>query len=221
LYSLRLGEEALRGRTDADLKHEVVEKLLERSLLQLGNDAMAAKNLRVPLGCATATESALLQYAGTVSGDIADSIAFELEFPYLSNVPVKDLINIREAESESFEAFRSALRAAVHERAKVSGSSGINALAREIQHDILEPKLAALRASLKRNAISVNRNATTAGVSGFVGVVGLFVPGLQQVGATALGLGAALTLGTLNSLKERDSIKASEMYLLLEPALHR
>ena len=199
--------------SDADegpTKRDVIEAVVARYAAHLVSDVVAAKQLGVPLGAAVQLhERVLAQEPATPT---VEDVAFALKLPVLQDVPIPDLIRIREDEHECFEAFRQAIQLAIRER--LTDGAGSVAVAREVERDVIAPALLAIDRRLHAAKRALGRKAATSIAVGAV----LAAVGLLEAAPLILGTGVAGATSTLPALHkyldDRSDVELSDMYFL-------
>jgi hypothetical protein len=146
-------------------------------------------------------------------------VAFNIALPVLNDVPVTDLVRLREAEAESFEQFRLMLRRAIDERIKTDPTASSETIAREIEQDIIAPEVANLRDALSRNLSNLKANAVGVTLGAVTATVGALT---SQTPLITSGLTACSVLGTaaLATYRERLATQSSPMYFFFKAVDH-
>ncbi|WJK36709.1 hypothetical protein [Solwaraspora sp. WMMA2065] len=177
-------------------------------------DVRSARDYGVPLGSAI-RRTAPLAIINDTDPDEA-SVALALRLPRLEGVPVDDLIRIRRDESLSFDRFRVAIRSAIRERVASAGAASSEAIARDIQKDIIEPALLEIEGKLLA-ARRVLRRKTGASIllTSFATAVGLAanIPLLLPAGV-AMGLATATSTYFGKYQEEVRDIELDKLYFL-------
>jgi hypothetical protein len=186
-------------------------------LRYLSYDLTLADELALPLGCTVKLHGRLLrQLDTTLTG--AD-IAFHLQLPVLDNVPVHELLVVRQEEHDHFLTFRSSLRSAIRERARaLSTGNSAEGVANEIRDDVIEPAVAKIRERLLAARHVLNRSAGLSVAIGALGtVVGAFGgPGFAE-GGWAVAAGGVIAAGSKYQA-QRTAVEDEDMYFLWEAA---
>jgi hypothetical protein len=208
------------GRPEQELQAWLGEIVFQEYMIDLTADISAARGHGLPLGSVLAFPGRLLQMSRPAS--VAD-VVFQLQLPVLEGIPTRDLIAIRQKESEYFENFRTALRRAAQERISLVPSATSAAIADQVKTDIVDPELAKIKTRLAASESSLVRKV---GVGLFLGAVattcGILFP-LSPAAALSAGTGTALTATAAAALKHLDTkeeVSLSDMYFLWKAAGH-
>ncbi|HXZ42550.1 MAG TPA: hypothetical protein VEG68_17550 [Terriglobales bacterium] len=189
-------------------------------MVDLVADVSAAREYGLPLGSAQAFSAEMLKLSRPAS--VADVI-FRLELPVLQGVSAAELIAIREANLDSFERFRSALRRAATEGLKANPGRSTVQAAEEIRKDIVEPELAKIKSTL---ACAEQVLVKKASVSIFLGVLATtcgILSGLAPALAVSAGVAATLAgvgPAALKNLDTEGEVRLSDMYFLWKGVGH-
>jgi hypothetical protein len=152
------------------------------------------------------------------------SIAFQVSFPTLENVPINELIAVRLANGDAFLAFREALTKAAREMSALSRGTGYDRLASEIKLQIIDPEIARLNKRLKTAQASLAKKA--AGTIALSTVGTLCAASLGIIPAAAAGaVIAASAIANLNKdlskyIDDKEGIKLSDMYFIWKALEH-
>jgi hypothetical protein len=158
--------------------------------------------------------------APTSAGDVA----MRLTLPILIDIPVKELITVRDAEAESFQVFRTALTRAAQEMIRKGPVTNPQEIADSIVREIINPELAKLTHRLNLAQQALTRKTTISiAMSGLAITCGVLlgapssVAGLAGAGIFASGLGAAVS----KHVDEKQEIQLSDMYFLWKALAHK
>jgi hypothetical protein len=178
------------------------------------HDISAAHVLKASLGSTIWTQSWIASRTKQTADE--STIAFQMDFPSLSNVAFTDLISLRLENKDSFIACRLAIRKAMQELAK--GGSDSNTWADQIVRDMVAPEVARLQTKLeaarkvlaKKSAIAI----TVAAVSTWCGIH----LGLGPVASLGAGSLAAFASGLKDAAskysEERRDLEVSDVSFL-------
>ena len=194
----------------------VARDVVEMYVSNLAMDVTVARLLRAPFGSDLGYYDILLRSFGRKVTE--DDVAFEIQLPFIEDIAPRDLIKLRHDERESFERFRVALRKAIAERMKASGSANASALAIEIERDILRPAVLDVDQRLRAaQQVLTRKAATSLAVGAFATTCGLVLGVPLLVGA-----GAAATAGAIQAeykfIEESRDIRLTDMYFLWKAA---
>lgn len=172
------------------------------------SDITAAQQLRQPLGAGVRMhENALRDEALTV-GDVA----FELQLPVLDELPIWDIVKIRQDGSEYFRNFQHSLSAAIEER--LSDDAVSQALADEVTRDVIEPDVARIAARLRSAESSLKRKAgTSVALGALTTTVGVVIGAPLVVAAGIAAVGTSLPAAH-KYFDDKRSVELSDMYFL-------
>jgi len=204
------------------VRRHVLRDILRTYATHLTADVLAARAAGLPLASTLWLHRQILQEQSRTP--TAEDIAFSLSLPVLANVSVKDLIRIRRDNQDGFERFRDRLREALRERLKTAAAETALALAKEIERDLIEPELRAIRLRLE-TAHSTLAKKTAVGIvlGGLATTCGLLAGAVPAVAATA-GIGTLIATaggGATKTLDEHRDIQLADMYFLWKAIGHR
>jgi hypothetical protein len=200
------------GMDHSDIEHQPSKAEAARSAFGqystgLISDVSASRALGLPL--LEVAENSWMPRS--LHGDTLNesAVALNLRLPVLTNVPVKEVLRYRDDYSASFELFRAALRDAIREQIKRSGSDSPEAIADAVVAECVRPKLAEIEVQLsgvrKTLARKISANIAVAGAAVSVGVIES-VPLVVGVTATAVAASIAQIIGK----RADDKQKAEE-----------
>jgi hypothetical protein len=210
-------------RSEKALRRELATTVYQHTVGYLAADVRAGRMHKLPIGSVIPLEGKFLQMSGPPS---VQDVLFRLELPILEQVPIKDLIEIRNGESEAFTAFRNALREAATERVKLATAETASVIAEQIRLDVIQPSLDNIRLHLakaqgslaKKIGVGIFLGALATGCGLLLGPVGL-VPAL----AISAGIGTTVTAtGTAAAkyLDETTDLSLEAMYFLWKATEH-
>jgi hypothetical protein len=179
-------------------------------MAHLVSDVIAARQLHLPLGAGVALHEDVLGTPSTAV-DIG-VVAFELELPVLSDLPIREIVKIRQDEFECFLKFRHALTAAIKECA-ASGVSNREAADR-VCEEFIEPAIVDIAARLRSAERTLNKSAGAAAVLGaLVTTAGVLtaVPLVVEGGIAAVGFSVP---ALQKYFDKKGSVELSDMYFL-------
>jgi hypothetical protein len=204
----------------SDLSKRPSEKRVARAAFgkscnALISDASAAQSLRVPL-MQSAEHTWILRAADLTDSSIDEtSVALNIQLPVLANVPLKELLRYREDNSASFVLFRDALRGAMMEQIKRSGSDSPEAIASAVVRDYIDPQVAKIEQELTvaKKTLARKVNAHIAVGSAAVGV-GYFGNMHLLIGATVAAAAASITTIINKNADNKEPIENKPYYFL-------
>lgn len=149
----------------------MAEAVFARYVSHLVSDVETARLIDVPLGTSLPAHEILL--ARREQQVTESDVAFNLQLPILSNLPLGELLKVRQDEWVYFDRFRQSLKEAIRQR--VSGdASSPGGVAEQIYQDVIEPglndvtrRLDVIQKALNRKlrtGIAVGTLITTVGV---------------------------------------------------------
>lgn len=198
---------------DGDARPEpsaVVDVVFARYLSHLVSDVATARGLSLPLGASIQVHEDLLGL--TNRPPRADDVAFELNLPVLSELPVRDVIRLRADETEYFLKFRDALEVAIRERL-AAGESARDA-ASKIEKEIIEPALNDIAARLRSAERAVDRKIGAAiGFGAVAATVGVIGGAPLVVGAGVAAMGTSVSAAQ-KYFDDKGSVELADMYFL-------
>jgi hypothetical protein len=193
-------------------KEDVLRDFFGDHCSALISDVSAARNLQLPL--LQPAEELLLEYAGSDSNPMDRVVALQLRLPVLINVPVKEVLYLRQKYSAEFDRFRTALQAAVKEQLARNDTESPEVVARAVIDEYVAPELARIESELnvdrKVLAKKIGANVAVAGTAVSVGALA----GIPLV--VAAGVAAIIpAFGPINKyFDDRGGIELSDLYFL-------
>ncbi len=207
-------EDYLRSRATRTVAPDYMEAL--------ESDLKLANVLKGPLASTLWSH----QRAIAALGEMPDpsSIAFNVSFPTLENVPIKELIAIRSANGDAFHAFRDAIAKAAREMCAVSREPSYDSLAKQIKSQVIDPEITRLNIRLKTAKASLARKAAGTITLSTVGTLCAASLGIVPA-ATAGVVVAAAAIGNLTKdlskfIDDRDAVRLSDMYFIWKALKH-
>jgi hypothetical protein len=208
------------GRSDKELKKSLAETVFEEYMVDLVADVGAARCNDLPLGSVLAFPGRILQMSRPAS--VAD-VVFQLQLPVIEGISARDLIAVRDQESEYFERFRAALRHAAQERIAQAPRGATSAtIANEITADVIGPELERIGSRLAASESSLVKKTGVGLLLGTVATTCGLLYGAPEVALSA-GTGtvvAATAAAALKYLETREDVSLSDMYFLWKAAGH-
>ena len=201
--------------SEAQQKHDLSEQLVDMSMPLLVRDLLTARRYRAPLGNTVPLHQTTLNMFNRPSSPA--SIAFHIDLPVVRGIPIERLVQLRRDERDSFERMRAAIRTAAQERLKSAGDSSADAIAGEVERDILNPAISEIRQRLKAVSIAMKKE-TAFGVSlgalaTTCGLVTGVAPPLAAGAGIATAIAAAARAGS-RRIGELQDIESSTYYFL-------
>jgi len=197
------------GRTEATIR-DVCEAVFGRYSAHLVSDLSAAKQLGLPLGAGVHMHEDAL--SGWSRSRTIEDVAFHLQLPVLDELPIADIVRVRQDEMEFFHNFRHALSIAIEDRLSADASS--QAVAGEIGRDVIEPELARIAARLRAAETTFKRKAgASVAVGALATTVGVVIGAPLVVVAGAAAVGTSLTAAH-KYFDDKESVELSDMYFL-------
>jgi hypothetical protein len=131
-----------------------LEFTLARNIVQLhwagtASDMYLANSMSLPVGLGLGLEARL---ADLRRNSVSPSeVAFKLVLPVVDGLPVKELLALRESESDAFEGFRDSLTEAIKDRlvGPEDAVEDVGALADELRSDVIDPALHRIQRRLR------------------------------------------------------------------------
>ena len=178
------------------------------------SDLYTANSIKLPIGLGIGLEARM---AGLQRNSISPAeVAFDLVLPVVDGLPVKELISLRESENDAFEGFRDCLTKAIKERVSLAGSSidNVNALALEIQSDVINPALHRIQRQLRAAEGVLQKNSRyNIAIAGLATVCGVFTTPDIATAVAAVALAGTGIVGSQFVSEKRD-IALDDMYFL-------
>jgi hypothetical protein len=221
IIPIHFSREAI-GNNDIDwIRNTAAHDILHFHIASLENDLIVSKETKASLASVFWSHAGAL--SSTSGGPDTSNVLFELTFPSLSQIPIRELLSLRAQEGAAFNACRAALRQAAKEMLAESSTSNPTKIADAIRMDIVEPELSRLAVKLKSAQTAMGRKATFAiALTGVSTMCGLLLDG-------GTGAAAGATIGLLSSggmataskyCDERAEIESSDMFFLWKALGH-
>lgn len=200
--------EGLVGRIQQDIKFELFASQIFHAAF------LTERDLHIDILNAISENSALRKRNVLVEKYLTALV------PFLNDIKITELIELRRREQDSFVLFRQSLNRAIDEYKK-SGEQFTAATAKEIFSDIISPQMARLDQKIgaaKRDLVKSTRRKALgwAGALSF-GIYSGFIPAELAAAATALGLSkvvADILEMAMTKSDKQETIKNEEMYFL-------
>ncbi|GAQ54555.1 hypothetical protein a10_04368 [Streptomyces acidiscabies] len=191
-------------------KREVAESVFSLYAAHLVSDIRLARRMGLPLAAQVQLHEDALSGGHTKGGEL--DIALSLQLPILSQLPVRDIVRMRQDEWDAFERFRNALKVSIKERV----SQGISTLeaSEEILDDVITPALNDISQRLRVTGKKLERKLGAASLFGTVGMTVGLLSGMPLV----VGGAVAATITSLPALQryfdDKGEVELSDMYFL-------
>lgn len=200
-------------------KSEVCGAVFDDYAAVLLSDIGAARLVQAPLGAAAMIHEGFLSDASSSGSPTVQDALFSLELPFISGLTAKDLIKIRQANREYFDAFQLALRNSAREYiANAAGTAQPANIATQILNDLVEPELINLRRELRIAADILTRKSAVslplgslATTIGLLDNIPLVIGGAAAVAAAGIG---SFLIDYKKYVDDKRSVLASDMYFL-------
>jgi CHASE3 domain sensor protein len=211
--------ELQKGQKQSELPELFAHQRLHSHIYELEEDLVAAQQLKGTLGSSVGSHERVISRLST--GVDTPNVLFQIAFPSLERVPIKELISLRLHEGDAFMAFRQALTKAVEGMITNNQCTDTEAVAAEILRDIVEPELARLQQQLRSAQHALARKVVASlALAGVSTVCGLQI-GMNPFAAGAAGL---LMSGAGNAVSkyedEKQAIEMSDMFFLWKALQH-
>lgn len=211
--------ELQKGQKQSELPALFAHERLHSHIFELEEDLVAAQQLKGTLGSSVGSHERVLSRLST--GVDATNVLFQIAFPSLEQVPIKELISLRLHEGDAFLAFRQALTKAAQEMIANNQCADPKAMAAKILRDVVDPELAKLRQRLHSAQNTLARKTVIslaiAGVSTLCGLqFGLNPVAVGAAGLIMSGVGSAAA----NYADEKQEIEMSDMFFLWKALQH-
>lgn len=208
------------GRTGEQLKARIAERIFNLYASYAAADAASAAELSAPL----ATSSPILESIfdstrkmdGRKSRMVTGEVAIEVGLPILHGVPAVDLLRIRQDEADSFERFRTALRATICEALKgLDDPESPGVTAADVIDEILIPALHDIDQRLdSAKKTLVKKSSVNATVGTSLAVIGL-ISGIPLLLPAGIALGTAIPgIHMSRYIEQKNEVEISDMYFL-------
>jgi hypothetical protein len=209
-------------KTPDSLKALAVHRLVSQLMGALEDDLKVAYLLRGSLASTLwSHERAITRMSKSPD---PYSVAFDVSFPTLENVPINELIAIRLANGDAFLAFRDSLTKAAKEMCACSDEPNYDRLANQIKLQVIDPEIARLNSRLRTAQTSLAKKATGTIALSTVGTLCAASMGLIP-GAAAGAVLAASAIANLNKdlskyIDDKAGIELSDMYFIWKALEH-
>jgi Family of unknown function (DUF6236) len=179
------------------------------------SDASVARSLNIPL--LQAAGHTWIPRASGSNGDELDDrdVALNIRLPFLTHVPVKEILKYREDNQASFEVFRSALRHAIKEQVERAGSESPRQVANAVVEEFIQPEIAKIELELTaaKKTLSRKINAHIAVGGAAVGIGAIDHISLL-IGATVAAAAASIATIINKNADDKKPIETNPMYFL-------
>ncbi len=181
------------------------------------SDATTSRLIEAPLALAHEARADERLSSGAVGAKPTEGdVAFRIPMPVMSEVPVREIVALREDQGAAYDALRSSLRKAIKERLASDKSEDAEAIALEIANDVINPALIEIERKLTAaNRVLTRKMSLNSGVSAVLTTVGLLANAPLVTGA-GLAAGAASIQSAHKYIEDTENIKMSDMYFLWE-----
>ena len=143
-----------------------------------------------------------------------EDVALNLQLPVLDNLPVQDLLKIREDEYPFFEQFRKSIRHAIIEQIARNGSTSPRLIAQSVVQEYVEPALADIDRRLRVNQRKLTHKAAASITVGTAATTAGLMASLPLVIATGVAAIAASLTHVYSYVDSASDIELSDMYFL-------
>ncbi|MEJ3748457.1 hypothetical protein WEI85_34885 [Actinomycetes bacterium KLBMP 9797] len=200
-------------------REDVARWLLDSWLQSAVYDSATAQQLGAPL--VSLAPSPIFDRTTDVQTISVDDVAARIRIPALESLPLRDLIALRNHESDQFIRFRAVLREAIAETLEKGDTDSPERIAEKVWQNKVKPavadinrKIAANNRSLRDKLIAASAVGTVAGAIGAVATM----PWLIGIGLVAAG---APLHQYFKAREERQKIEAeNDMYFMWKVSQH-
>jgi hypothetical protein len=200
-------------------RRSIAEGVFVQYAAHLVSDVLSARYMELPLGTSVRMHGDVLSRTGPPK--TVTDVAFDLRLPVLEELPIRDIVRIRQDEWEYFESFRHALTRAIAER--LSSDPTSPSIAEEVKRDVIDPAVLDIAARLRSVERVMDKKIYAAiGVGDLVTTVGVLTAAPLIVGAGVVAFGSSLQ-AVQKYFEDKGAIELSDMYFLwqLEMAASR
>jgi len=200
---------------DVDVDHPLAvvaaQAVVSNAFNCLVADVSAARAVGMPLGASVWLQRQLPGDAETATS----SPAFAMQLPYLDDVPVADLLALRDSEHDSFVRFRAAIRTAIRERQKVGPEVGNERIADEIEADVIAPELGRISGRLETARKILERRQNRSVLLGTILTTAGLITQIPPLVAGGMTVGAAAALAARSAFDStEENVQDSDMFFL-------
>jgi hypothetical protein len=144
---------------------------------------------------------------------IESDVAFNLQLPTLNNLPLSELLKIRQDEWVYFDRFRQSLKEAIRQRVSSDAASPA-VVAEQIYEDVIEPGLNDVTRRLDVVQKALDRKlATGIAIGGLITTVGVITGAPLIIGAGIAAMGSSVPVAQ-KYFDDKGSIELADMYFL-------
>jgi hypothetical protein len=196
----------------SSLEEAAAWAVVSRFLDHLGADLRSSHLCNASLGSTIRMHGRMLRQLE--AGPAREDIAFNLHLPVIDDIPIAELVDLRRKEQDRFVLFRQALSEAIRERSVVAEGTSASDVAEEIERDVIQPALAAIRLRLTETVNVLNRrHYMSAAVAAFGTVCGALGVDPLAVGATVTAI-AGGSASEVKAIEDRAEVARDPMYFL-------
>ena len=215
----RFHKRELEGLGESERRARAATWVIDYHSMHLVADLSASRQLKTPL----ASTDWLHQEALLDTAVRPEQVLFRLQLPTLDGLDVRRLLELREAEAESFDRFRFALHAASQELADKHPSEEPAKLAQQVREERIEPELENIRSKLRVAEKSLGKktavNVTLGALATTCGLLAGLAPGIA-VGAGTAALVAGTAAAASKKVDDDGAAELSGMFFLWRAAGH-
>jgi hypothetical protein len=219
-----LDQAVARGLSEAGIRRTALMAVLRKFVAHLTADVSAARKASAPLGAVVGLHRHLLEASNKIG--VAD-VAFRITLPVLDGVSASTLVAIRRDEREHFTRFQLGLKQAITERLKTASSERAEALAKEIERDLIEVNIIRKRERLAASQRALAKKATVGVFLGGLTTTCGLLSGLLPPLAVSGGIAATIAVAGSAVTKHLDDARETELtdmffaWKAVQHALHK
>ncbi|AHH94066.1 hypothetical protein [Kutzneria albida] len=202
---------SLRAKS-APPRYVAVEAILWLVSSAAVSDLATARTLGAPL--VTIGPASLQSQFDKSNDSKLQEVALLLNLPFFSGLGAKDLIRLREEQSDNFTRFRASLIVAIKECIEKSGSAAPAEIAQSVRSEYIEPALADIARQDKAKSRSVLRKiASGVTIGGAITTFGA-ITSMPLLVAAGIAASATPLPQIYKYFEDKQAVELSDMYFL-------
>lgn len=194
-----------------DFAHDVIPP----AAANLVSDALTARGLGLPLAAGSSLTHAMLRPTQADTPLTDSQVALRIPFPFLQNLPTKELIALMKDERAHYIRFRTSIRAAIRDHLEgVSNGSKPEDVANSVFEETIRPSLAELQVKMKAAKDAITRKAGTELVAGAATTTVGVIAGMPLLAASGVAAVGDAVRNALAYFDQKKNLEQDDLYFL-------